>query len=171
MRSYSKTQQKIDMKQELAHLGNGAHALAIQILGNREDAADAVHDSFASVLARPDRFDRSRGPLKPWFLRVVRNRCIDLLRQRKVTDDRVDLLTDHSASPEGLLEAGQRDLQLQQALARLPDEQKQIIVLRDYLDLPYAEIAEVLDVAPGTVMSRLHRSRMALRAQLEDNDE
>ena len=43
-----------DMRQELAQLGNGAHALAIQILGNVDDAADAVHDSFASVLSRPD---------------------------------------------------------------------------------------------------------------------
>lgn len=171
MRIHSKTKQKHDMRQELAHLGNGAHALAIQILGNSEDAADAVHDSFASVLARPERYDRSRGPLKPWFLRVVRNRCIDVLRQRKVTDDRVDRLEGHAASPEALLEAGQRDRQLQQALDRLPAEQKQIIVLRDYLDLPYAEITVVLDIAPGTVMSRLHRARLALRKQLEHNDE
>ena len=71
------------MRDELAALGNGAHALAIQILGNRDDAADAVHDAFARVLARPQAWDRDRGPLRPWFLRVVRNQCIDLLRRRR----------------------------------------------------------------------------------------
>jgi DNA-directed RNA polymerase specialized sigma24 family protein len=111
----------IDMRQQLALLGNGAHALAIQILGNREDAADAVQDAFTTVLARPGAFNEKKGRMKPWFLRVVRNRCIDLLR-------------------------------------------------RDYLDLSYAEIAAVLDIAPGTVMSRLHRARMALKNMLEQKN-
>ncbi len=63
------------MRQQLAQLGGGAHALAIQILGNAADAADAVHDAFATALARPDAFDDTRGSLKPWILTVVRNRC------------------------------------------------------------------------------------------------
>lgn len=63
------------MRLQLAQLGGGAHALAIQILGNVDNAADAVHDAFATALARPDAFDDTRGSLKPWFLTVVRNRC------------------------------------------------------------------------------------------------
>ena len=63
------------MRQQLAQLGGGAHALAIQILGNADDAADAVHDAFATALAKPAAFDDTRGPLRPWFLTVVRNRC------------------------------------------------------------------------------------------------
>jgi DNA-directed RNA polymerase specialized sigma24 family protein len=51
-----------DMRHELAHLGGGAHALATQILGNADDAADAVHDAFATVLGRPGAYDASRGP-------------------------------------------------------------------------------------------------------------
>lgn len=62
------------MRRELAQLGGGAHALAIQILGNTHDAQDAVHDAFATALARPGAYDANKGPLKPWFLRVVRNR-------------------------------------------------------------------------------------------------
>lgn len=158
------------MRQELVHLGNGAHALAIQILGNREDAADAVHDAFATALARPESYDRSRGALKPWFLRVVRNRCIDLLRKRRPTGIDTDLLADPGAAPDEQLENRQRDLSLQKALAAISPEKRQIVVLRDYLDLSYAEIAMVLDVAPGTVMSRLHRARMELKKNLEAYD-
>ena len=156
------------MRQELAQLGNGAHALAIQILGNREDAADAVHDAFTTALARPEAYDSDRGPLKPWFLRVVRNRCIDLLRRRRPTGVDAALLADPGARPDERLEVAERDRGLQRALSRLKPEQRQIVVLRDYLDLSYAEIAAVLDVAPGTVMSRLHRSRVALKAELEN---
>lgn len=159
------------MKQELAQLGNGAHALAIQILGNREDAADAVHDAFAAVLGRADSYDRDRGPLKPWFLRVVRNRCIDTLRQRRPGGVDVEALADPSSRPDELAEADERDRQLRVALARLGPDQRQILVLRDYLDLSYAEIAAVLDVAPGTVMSRLHRSRLALKTELESGND
>ena len=159
------------MKQELAQLGNGAHALAMQILGNREDAADAVHDAFAAVLGKTDSYDRDRGPLKPWFLSVVRNRCIDRLRQRRPSGVDVEVLADSTARPDELAETGERDRQLRSALARLGPDQRQILVLRDYLDLSYAEIAAVLEVAPGTVMSRLHRARMALKTELETIDE
>ncbi len=159
------------MRQELVHLGNGAHALAIQILGNSEDAADAVHDAFASVLEKPGAWDRRRGPLKPWFLRVVRNRCIDLLRRRRPGGVDVDTLVSPAALPDERLETGERDHRLQSALGRIKPEQRQIVVLRDYLDLSYAEIALVLEVAPGTVMSRLHRARVALKHQLEKDDE
>lgn len=159
------------MRQELVQLGNGAHALAIQILGNSQDAADAVHDAFASVLEKPASYDGNKGPLKPWFLRVVRNRCIDLLRKRRPAGVEVDLLAAPGAQPDESLEAGERDLALQRALAAIKPGQRQIVVLRDYLDLSYAEIAAVLDIAPGTVMSRLHRARMALKDELEENHE
>ncbi len=65
----------------------------------------------------------------------------------------------------------QRDDDLKRALAAISVDQRQIIVLRDYLDLPYAEIAEVLRIAQGTVMSRLHRARLALKEVLEADDE
>ena len=150
------------MRQELAQLGSGAQALALQILGNAEDAADAVHDSIATALGRPSAYDPSRGPLKPWFLRLVRNRCIDLLRRRRPQSDTVDELVEPSPGPEEVVADGQRDRLLKQALSSLSSEQRQIVILRDYMDLGYADIANVLDIATGTVMSRLHRARLAL---------
>ncbi len=165
------------MRKELAQLGGGAHTLAIQILGNSDDAADAVHDAFVKVLARPEGFDRSRGALKPWFLRVVRNRCIDLLRKRPQVAELSDSgyvnsdPIDPGPVPDQYLEIQERDQQLASALTKLSVDQRQIVVLRDYLDLPYAEIADVLGTAPGTVMSRLHRARLALREALGGSDD
>ena len=158
------------MRQELVQLGNGAHALATQILGNADDAADAVHDAFAKVLRKPDAYDANKGPLKPWFLHVVRNRCIDLIRRRRPSDVDVRDLSDPCAGPESSLEIAQRDQELKLALAKLSSGQRQVIVLRDYMDLSYAEIANVLEVAHGTVMSRLHRARLALKEELSRHD-
>lgn len=155
------------MRQELVNLGGGAHALAIQILGNREDAADAVHDALAMVLARPGIYDAAKRPLKPWFLRVVRNRCLDQIRRRRPGDKPVDELLDPGDTPEQALQIVQRDAELKSALAAISVDQRQIVVLRDYLDLSYAEIADVLRIAQGTVMSRLHRARLALKEVLE----
>jgi len=154
------------MRQELIQLGNGAHALATQILGNADDAADAVHDAFAKVLRKPDAYNANKGPLKPWFLCLVRNRCIDLIRRRRPGDFDVEELVDPGASPESSLEIEQRAQELQLALAKLSTGQRQIVVLRDYMDLSYADIADVLVIAPGTVMSRLHRARLALKEEL-----
>jgi len=160
-----------DMRHELVNLSGGAHALATQILGNPDDAADAVHDAWTTALGKPGAYDRDKGPIKPWFLRVVRNRCLDLLRRRRPGDNRVEELVDGGDTPEQALQNAQRDDELHRALASITGDQRQIVVLRDYLDLPYAEIANVLGIAPGTVMSRLHRARLALKEVLESDDE
>ena len=150
------------MQHELARLGNGAHALAIQILGNRDDAADAVHDALLSVLNRPAGYDAGKGPLKPWFMRIVRNRCLDLLRRRRPAGEPVEEIADQAAGPEQIVETHERDRVLEMALAAIDPAQREIIVLRDYMDLSYADIARVLEIRKGTVMSRLHRARLAL---------
>ena len=97
---------------------------------------------------------------------MVRNQCIDLIRRRRPGTVDVDELSDPGPDPQGSLEITQRDQELQQALAKLSSGQRQIIVLRDYMDLSYAEIATILEIAQGTVMSRLHRARLALKEEL-----
>jgi RNA polymerase sigma-70 factor (ECF subfamily) len=156
-----------DMQQKLAQLGGGAHALATQILGNADDAADAVQDAFTTVLSAPESYDARKGPLRPWFMRVVRNRCLDMLRRRKPGDDSTELVHDPAPGPEQSLRQEQRSSVIRHAISVLPAGQREIIVLRDYMDLSYSEIADVLDILPGTVMSRLHRARLALKEALE----
>ena len=152
------------MRHNLVNLGGSAHALAIQIMGNSADGADAVQDALTTVLEKPDAYQAAKGPLKPWFMHMVRNRCIDLLRRRRPSSAEVEQLVDPAAGPEKTAEIADRDRALKQALASLDADQRQIVVLRDYMELSYGEIADVLDIAPGTVMSRLHRARVALGA-------
>ena len=159
-----------DMRQQLVQLGNGAHVMATQMLGNTDDAADAVHDVFTKILRKPEAYDANSGPLAPWFLRVLRNHCIDLIRRRRPGDVDVDTLSHPGPGPESSVEIAQRDQGLQLALAQLSTGQRQIIVLRDYMDLSYAEIADVLEIAQGTVMSRLHRARLALKEELSRHE-
>jgi RNA polymerase sigma-70 factor (ECF subfamily) len=158
------------MQQKLAQLGGGAHALATQLLGNADDAADAVQDAFATALSRSDRYDPSKGELKPWFMRVVRNRCLDMLRRRRPADESADMLPDPGVGPDEAFDTNELSTRIRLAISSLPADKREIIVLRDYMDMSYAEIADVLDIAPGTVMSRLHRARLALKEAFENDD-
>ena len=88
------------LRHELVSLCDGAHVLAMQILGKRDDAMDAVQDAITSTLNKPQAYHSEKGPLKPWFLRVVRNRCIDLLRQIRSSEVSVDELLDPGVNPE-----------------------------------------------------------------------
>ena len=156
-----------NLKHELVSLGGGAQAFATQILGNTDDAADVVQECFAVVLTQPSRFDPQKGSLKSWFMQMVRNRCIDVIRRRRPQTDAVDELPSAQIGPEPEAEQGDRSARVRQVLTALTEEQRQILVLREYMDLSYAEIASVLGVAEGTVMSRLHRARQAFARNYE----
>ncbi len=156
-------------------VGPGAHALATQMLGNRDDAADAVQDALRSVLERGGSYDPGRGPYSAWFLAIVRDRCIDLLRSRgfrrevALEDDAPDWRGPPDSEPESALAQSELKGRLKAAISSLAPEHREIVILRDYLGLTYAEIGEVVGVPQGTVMSRLHRARLALLERLKDD--
>jgi RNA polymerase sigma-70 factor, ECF subfamily len=154
-----------------------AYLLALQLLGNPEDALDVAQDALLRFFTRIHRFQAGR-PVKPWLLAIVRNRARDLLRRRKVR--RAEPLPEDSptyrpelvepgTSPEEDYARHELRRKLWQALAAMPAAQKEILVLRDYQDLSYSEIAAVLAIPIGTVMSRLHRARASLRNLLCEN--
>ena len=155
------------------------YRLALQMLKNHEDAMDAVQDSLIRFLRTLDRFNPKR-PVRPWLFQIVRNRALDLLRRRKVRrhdsiderDDEGNLrfeLLDPKANPEKETQAIRLQARLFKKLDELTDAQREIIILRDYHDLSYSEIAETLNIPIGTVMSRLHSARRRLRALLEED--
>jgi RNA polymerase sigma-70 factor (ECF subfamily) len=151
------------------------YLLAVQLLGDREEAMDATQDALLRFITSLSRF-RLGDPLRPWLFTIVRNRCRDLQRRRAVRKtDSLDAGDDDifvaepvcdRPSPEETLLERRRQREVWRGLRLLPESQREILVLRDYQDLSYQEIADQLDVPIGTVMSRLHRARKALAEHL-----
>jgi RNA polymerase sigma-70 factor (ECF subfamily) len=147
-----------------------AYLLALQLLGDPDDALDVAQDALLRFFTKLHRF-RDERPVRPWLLAIVRNRARDLLRRKRVRRAEPLLSDEETYRPE-LVDPGdgpeddfaQRQLrrELWQRLAAMPAAHREILVLRDYQDLSYAEIAQVLTIPIGTVMSRLHRARATL---------
>ena len=165
--------ERAQLRLALEQAAPGGYALALQLLGSHEDASDALQDALVRAFGT-DSYDPAQGTFKAWFLAVVRNRCLDLLRQRQRRpqvefDETRFAVVD--ADPEALLARDEQAALVALELSGLPAEQREILILREYLDLSYAEIARVLSVPPGTVMSRLHRARSALADRLRRKDD
>ena len=106
-----------------------------------------------------------------WFLKIVRNRCVDLIRQRaRQQSESVELeqITEHTSQrPDTVAEKHEMMGLLKTELMAMPEDQREIILLRDFHNLSYAEVAEMLSIPQGTVMSRLHRARVELHGRME----
>jgi len=155
-----------------------AYRFALQLTGNREDAADVTQEAMIRFLDTLQRFEDGR-PVLPWLFRIVRNKSYDLGRRQKVRRaESLDELLEkgmpapvqRDGDPAARLERRDLRRRVWSALGRLPDKQREILVLREYQDLSYGEIGSVLGVPTGTVMSRLHRARRALRDLLAEPD-
>src|SRR4051794_25690870 len=152
-----------------------AYRVAHRLLGNEADALDAVQEGFVKVLTHLAAF-QGRSSFKTWLLRVVSNAALDLGRQRKrrPAADPVagDGRAENDAGPlvwddPGLgLERSDLRRLIDAALTKLPEPQRQTFVLHVDADLSYREVAEVLGISIGTVMSRLYYARQKLRAHL-----
>lgn len=146
-------------------------ALCRRLAGNDADAADATQEALITVVRRLDRYD-GRARFTTWLYRVVTNACLDELRRRRRRP--VPVADDHPAfdRPSGgpTVDGVVADrLDIDAALAQLAVEFRAPVVLRDLCGLDYAEIAEVLDLPPGTVRSRISRGRGALAHLLAGN--
>jgi RNA polymerase sigma-70 factor (ECF subfamily) len=150
-----------------------AYRVARRLLGNEADALDAVQEGFIKVLSHLDGFAR-RSSFKTWLLRVVSNAALDLGRQRARRETLslnaaalpdADVL---AAEPLATRQAEQSDLRrlLNEALAQLPEAQRRTFVLHVDAELSYREVAEVLGISIGTVMSRLFYARQKLKGLL-----
>jgi RNA polymerase sigma-70 factor, ECF subfamily len=153
-----------------------AYRVAHRLLGNEADALDAVQEAFVKALVHLPSF-QGRSSFKTWLLRVVSNAALDLGRQR---GRRETLSMDGLGSkyreeceplihPEPTRDLERQDLRrkLHEALAQLPAAQRQTFVLHAEAELSYREVAEMLDISIGTVMSRLYYARQRLRVLLE----
>ena len=153
-------------REDIESLSEHGFALAIQLLGRHEDAADVVQDSLRK-LVHSGQYDAQRGPKRAWFLKVVRNGALDVLRKRKPEHEgAVAQLEDTDLSPAETAEQNELKTIIRQQLEGMDVAQREIVLLRDFHDLSYAEIADMMEIRAGTVMSRLHRARKELRQRM-----
>jgi RNA polymerase sigma-70 factor (ECF subfamily) len=154
-----------------------AYRVAYRLLGNEADALDAVQEGFVKALTHLESF-QGRSSFKTWLLRVVSNAALDLGRQRgrretmsldaaEASDLTRGQLTTDDGSAQGLEQADLRGL-IDQALSTLSEAQRQTFVLFADAEMSYREVAEVLGISIGTVMSRLFYARQKLRAYLSE---
>jgi RNA polymerase sigma-70 factor, ECF subfamily len=135
-------------------------AVALRTMRDREEAADALQDALLSAFRNAAGY-RGDAAVTTWLHRVVVNACLDRMRRRAVRPS-VPLGETDVPAPSDEHEALERRLDVQAALARLPEPQRVAIVLVDLQDLSVAEAAAYLGVAEGTVKSRCSRGRLAL---------
>jgi len=146
-----------------------AYGLALGFVGNHDDAMDAVQKSFIRIHRSLDRF-RVGEPFFPWFYRIVRNTALNQRRdeRRHRGDCPLEWVTepDRLPSPLQVAEAEELRIRLWQAVEALGDELREVFLLYTFQGLKYREIAELLDIPLGTVMSRLHSARRRIRQHL-----
>lgn len=138
-----------------------AYGLALQYTRNKEDAMDIVQDAFVRAYLNLNKFDLGRD-FGPWLLTIVRNLAIDLLRKRRrrAVDELPETIPDEPK--QGLADDKLLKREVWSKLMQLGPEHREIVFLKDYQGHSYAEIAEILSIPIGTVMSRLHHARKNL---------
>ncbi len=161
-----------------------AYAVAYGVVKNKQDALDVVQDGFVKVHRHIDKF-QGTSSFYTWLYRIIMNLAIDHVRRRRNAkgleyDDRVGREDDEIAGDGTLLprilDANpgktviRRELlaRIQGALEELPEYHRAVILLREVEGLSYEEMAEVLDVPKGTIMSRLFHARKKMQAALSD---
>ena len=143
-----------------------AYTVARSIVLSHEDAEDAVQEGFLRAYQALDRFDPGQ-PFGAWLSRIVANAALDLARRKKVRN--AEELSDAMPSPfRDPAEDAELRARLKNALAKLPERSRAVIVLHDVEGFTHAEIGEMLGIPGGTARSDLHHARQRLRGLLEN---
>ena len=156
---------------------DGLYGYAVVLTRDRTIASDLVQETYVRALKAKDSL-RADSNIKSWLFTILRNIWLNELRQRKTSPKVVELDVDESIAEvavenakdphEAYVSKIERD-QVREAIQQLPAEFREIIILREYEELSYQEIASLLNCPPGTVMSRLARARTKLRALLSSS--
>lgn len=149
------------------------YAMIVRVVRDRDIAEDAAQDAFLSAYRNLDRFS---GPsFRAWLTRIGINAARDILRKRKRRpsepypeweDDSWQPPTNESEGPEAVSMVGAQRTAIGRAMATITEDQRAAIILYDVQGFDYAEIADMTGVSVGTVKSRIHRGRLALRDRL-----
>ena len=156
-------------------------SLTFRMLGNREEAEDLAQEVFITIFKSIDSF-RADSKFSTWLYRITANHCKNRIkylarrhdRKKSEFDEKIDRQASASASavprnpvqPDEKLENAEMEVVLQRAIESLDEDHRLLVILRDVQELSYDEICEITNLAQGTVKSRLHRARLALRKKL-----
>jgi RNA polymerase sigma-70 factor, ECF subfamily len=150
---------------------DGLYGYALVLTQNRTDAEDLVQETYLRAIRAMGRL-RDDSNVKGWLFTILRNIWLNELRQRRKAPENVDVETDEKISslsddkamnPHDAYVQGLERRHVRRALQQLPEEAREVILLREWEQLSYQEMATVLDCPVGTVMSRLARARSKLR--------
>ena len=161
---------------------NRVYSLAVRLVGDREEAADLAQEAFLKAWQGLSSF-QGESSFSTWIYRLTTNVCIDYLRRKKrrqEVEPAVSLDDEDSGwaepadvgqDPQRKLEEAERSRALSRGLERLPEHQRQVLVMRELSGLSYQEIGAATGLDLGTVKSRIARARLALRKiLLEDGN-
>ena len=146
-----------------------AYRVALGLVGNKDDAYDISQEAFLRVYRSAKKFD-STQPFLPWFYTIIANLCKTWLRRRSARDHKAVDIDDASYllvsddDPEQTLIRKQQAARLREALMKLSFNDREIVMLQHFRGMSYEEIAEMLGIPRGTVMSRLYYARKRLAA-------
>lgn len=163
-------EQRVPTWEEVARdYGRFLYTVAYRLTGNRDDAQDLVQEVLLRVRRGLARYEP--GSMEGWLSRITTNAFLDDVRRRNrrpldVMDELPASAVAVAADPDHELAKAKLPDDVQAALLALPDDYRAAVVLCDVVGLDYAEIAEALDIPPGTVRSRIHRGRARLREAL-----
>ncbi len=145
----------------------------VRVLGSRDDARDIVQDAFVQAFVKLDSF-RGDAKFYTWLYRIAMNLALSHRRRRRLTESLDATKENVGEEPVAQQPTAAQDLiereraeQLQQALLKLNDGHRQILVLRELEGFSYETLSEILELPVGTVRSRLFRARIQLKEQLE----
>jgi len=144
-----------------------AYSIALRILGNAADAEDVVQDTFLKVWTHRGRWEEGRAKFSTWLYLVITNRCIDLRRRPRGDDmDAVPEPVDPQPDAVSAIQRNEVTSLLENAIERLPEQQRVAVILSYHEDMSNSEIAEVMNTTVSAVESLLKRGRQQLKAAL-----
>lgn len=152
-----------------------AYYTALGLVGNHDDALDLSQEAFARAFRARARIDPER-PFFPWLYQIIRRLCFNHTRDQRSRRLKLEKagswLTDTTMgrrplSPDQAVIRTELREQVGAAIERLPERERETLVLREFEELRYREIAELLGIPVGTVMSRLYRARRSLAREIE----
>ena len=154
-----------------------AYYVALGLVGSHDDALDLSQEAFARAYRARESLDPER-PFYAWIYQIVRRLCFNHIRDRRTRFRRMELATPwlkeqagvRAAAADPGKEAERAELRacLEAAIEELTDREREVLVLKEFEGLRYREIAELLAIPIGTVMSRLYSARRSLAEKLED---